>query len=97
MKLVKRTTAIRCLSALFAFAALQGQAAGEKGNKVWTDPDVARREDPDESRLKRPASPRAPGSPAASQSSHLSPPVLPTAMRKLNSSSDSTSSCLASM
>ncbi len=33
--------------ALFAVATLQGQAAGENKNKVWTDPDVALKEDPD--------------------------------------------------
>lgn len=44
---MNRTTAIRCLTALLFFAAHQGQAAGEKGHKAWTDPDVARREDPD--------------------------------------------------
>jgi hypothetical protein len=40
LKTMKRTTAIHCLSALFACAALQGQAAGEKGNEVRTDPDA---------------------------------------------------------
>jgi hypothetical protein len=47
MKPMNRTTAIRCLTALLLFAAFQGQAAGEKGHKAWTDPDAARREDPD--------------------------------------------------
>jgi hypothetical protein len=35
------------LSALFIFAACQIQAAGDNKTKVWTDPDVARLEDPD--------------------------------------------------
>jgi hypothetical protein len=42
-----RTTAIRCLCALLVFAAFQGPSAGEQAPKVWTDPDAARREDPD--------------------------------------------------
>jgi hypothetical protein len=44
---MKRDTAIRCLWALFILAAYQGPSAGEQGPKVWTDPDAARREDPD--------------------------------------------------
>lgn len=40
-------TALRCLIALFALAAGRGLAADAKPNQVWTDPDVARREDPD--------------------------------------------------
>jgi len=44
---MKRDAAIRCLCALFILAAYQGPSAGEQGPKVWTDPDAARREDPD--------------------------------------------------
>lgn len=33
--------------ALLAVATLQGQAAGENKNKVWTDPELALKEDPD--------------------------------------------------
>lgn len=36
-----------CVIALFSVATYQGQAAGENMNKVWTDPEVARQEDPD--------------------------------------------------
>jgi hypothetical protein len=42
-----RTALFRCLCALFVLAAAQGPSAGEQGPKAWTDPDVARREDPD--------------------------------------------------
>jgi hypothetical protein len=42
-----RTALFRCLCALIVLAAAQGPSAGEQGPKVWTDPDAARREDPD--------------------------------------------------
>jgi len=47
LKSMTRTTFIRCLCALLVFAAYQGPSAGQQRPKVWTDPDVARREDPD--------------------------------------------------
>jgi hypothetical protein len=47
LKPMKRDTAIRCLCALFILAFYQGPSAGEQGPQVWTDPDAARREDPD--------------------------------------------------
>ncbi len=46
MKLEAKTV-LRCLIALFALAAGRGITADAKPNQVWTDPDVARREDPD--------------------------------------------------
>jgi hypothetical protein len=44
---MKRTMTINTLSALFVFATASAFAAGDNKNKTWTDPDVARQEDPD--------------------------------------------------
>ena len=46
-KFVNRTTAIGFLSALVFVAAFQAQTAEENRPRVWTDPDIARQEDPD--------------------------------------------------
>ena len=46
MKL-KSKTALRCVTALLALAAGRGLAADAKAGNVWTDPEAARREDPD--------------------------------------------------
>jgi len=47
LQLMNRTTTICFFSALFIVAAHPAQAAGENRPKAWTDPDVARQEDPD--------------------------------------------------
>ena len=47
LRLLKRTTAVACLSALIIFVVHLAHAAGEDRPKAWTDPDVARQEDPD--------------------------------------------------
>lgn len=44
---MNRTTTICCLSALFVLAVCPAHAAGNGQNKAWTDPDTARRENPD--------------------------------------------------
>ena len=44
---MKLATTIYCLSVLFVLVASPVDAAGEKSPQAWTDPDVARREDPD--------------------------------------------------
>ncbi len=46
MKL-KTTSVLRCLTALLALAATRTLGADAKAGQVWTDPDSARREDPD--------------------------------------------------
>jgi len=47
LQLMNRTTTICFFSALFIVAAHPAQAARENRPKAWTDPDVARQEDPD--------------------------------------------------
>ncbi len=47
LQLMNRRTTICCLSALFFVAAHPIPAAGENRPKAWTDPEVARQEDPD--------------------------------------------------
>lgn len=44
---MKLTSTIYCLSALFIIAARPAQAVEKDHPKAWTDPDAARREDPD--------------------------------------------------
>jgi hypothetical protein len=46
-ELMNRTTTICLLSALFFVTAYQAQITGENRSKAWTDPEVARQEDPD--------------------------------------------------
>jgi len=44
---MKRTTVICGISAVLAFTACPGHGAGKNQHKAWTDPEVARRNDPD--------------------------------------------------
>jgi hypothetical protein len=44
---MKKTTVIYCLSIMLAMTTYAIYGAGKKKSKIWTDPDVARQEDPD--------------------------------------------------